>query len=209
MGTGNDFDSALTLQDRVRLKLNEYGTKYVPITIEALASELGVGRNYDVYQALSRLRRMGELEFEKDEHNRIIGIDVIKLEPSGRTYQRAAERAKSRIQIDSGESALQQMTALQEYLNKKLAILEMQEKAKQAGLDPEETVKFDPNPYAEEGILLLKLVGDAFTEIKDLKEKKKMLEFDLEAEKRNVGYLKAKKSERDRSDLIESVTPAI
>jgi hypothetical protein len=33
-----------------------------------------------------------------------------------------------------------------------------------------------------------------------------MLEFDLEAEKRNVGYLKAKKSERDRSDLIESAT---
>jgi hypothetical protein len=92
-GTEKEYDQALTLQDKIRLELNSYGKKYVPLTVGDLAARLSIPRNYDVYQALKRLNRLGEIEFEKSD-NKIIGINVNKLEPSGRTYQRAAEVAK-------------------------------------------------------------------------------------------------------------------
>jgi hypothetical protein len=205
-GTLDDF---ITLQDRIRIKLNDYGNKYVPITVSELARELKVN-NYNVYQALYRLKNLGEIELEKEESEeggraKIIGINVIKLEPSGRTYHRAAERAKSEaakvdsIEISSIES---QMTALQEYLNQKLAILEMEDTARKAGLNPEDTVRFEPNEFAEEGLLLLKLLGDVSKQLKETKEKLQMTEFDLEAEKRNVEFLSRQKREDTRRDLI-------
>lgn len=199
----------LTIQDKVRLALNAYGDRYVPLTVAELAAKIGVPRNYDVYQALSRLRKLGELELEK-ENNHIIGIKINKLEPSGRTYQRAAERAKVEIhrisEVAPEESIIEGMTALKEYLNKKLAILDMQAKAREAGLDPETTIKFDPNPYAEEGLVLLKLLGENTRQIEHLKKELQMATFDLEAERRNVGFLQQNRKNETRRDLVASAT---
>lgn len=204
MSTGN-FDSAMTLQDKIRLRLGEYGQKHVPLTPSDLAAELRT-EPYSVYQALYRLKSLGEIEIEKDDlDKKIVGVKIIKLEPSNRTYQRTADRAKAAISKNK-EIPIKdtKMVALQNYLNQKLAVMDMQKKAEEAGLNPEDTVKFEPNPYAEEGILLLQLMTDAFKEIKECKDKIKMLEFDLEAERRNVQYLKESKRENTRRELLAS-----
>lgn len=210
MSTGK-LDDALTIQDKIRLELNSYGNRYVPITVSDLAAKIGIGRNYDVYQALSRLKRLGELEFDKDDQNRIIGIQINKLEPSGRTYQRAAERAKTEVhrisEVTSEESLIDGMTALKEYLTQKLAILDMQAKAREAGLDPEETIKFEPNPFAEEGLLLLKLLGENTTKLQELKRELTLAQMDLEAEKRNVSFLEQNKRIKLREEILASAAP--
>lgn len=205
MSTEKEFDSALTLQDKIRLELNRYGQKEVPLTVAELASNIGITRNYDAYQALVRLKRAGEIDFQKDD-NKIIGIVVHKLEPSGRTYQRAAERVKTttanRITQIHTENPIEGMTALKEYLNKKLAILDMQQRAREAGLDAETTVVFEPNPLAEEGLALLNLLSDTMDALKETRQQLEMTQYDLEAEKRNVNFLQRNKRESTRRELI-------
>lgn len=189
------LDHALTLQDKVRLYLGENmrDNKYVPLTTDSLAAKLGVG-TYEAYQTLARLNRRGEIVIEKDTtDNRIVGVTVHKLEPSGRTYSRAAERAKETVQRET-EDYTNRMTNLQTYLNQKLAVLRMQEQAKEAGLDPENTIVFEENPFAEEGLLLLSLLKETFDKLSDAKKQAEMLNYDLEAAKRDNDYLKRNSS---------------
>lgn len=203
------LDNYLTLQDKIRIELNQYGNKYVPLTVSDLAAKLRIN-TYPVYQALYRLKSKGEIELDKKESDNgrssIIGVNIIKLEPSGRTYHRAAERAKFEVVGTMEEDIEGQMTALQEYLNQKLAIIDMQKQAEEAGLNPEETIRFEPNQYAEEGLLLLKLIGDITKDLKETKSKLQMTEFDLEAERRNVEYLTNQKREETRRELIASAS---
>lgn len=204
MNTEKEFDAALTLQDRLRLELNRYGEKNVPLTVGELATRIGEPRNYNVYQALTRLKRLGEIDFQKED-NKIIGITINKLEPSGRTYQRAAEAAKANVNIKdipTKDIATHGMVALTEYANKRLAIIDMQEKARQAGLDPDETVKFEPNPLAEEGLALMQLLSASMEENKALKAELQQTKFDLEAEKRNVDFLQQAKKNKLREEIF-------
>ena len=188
------FDSGVTLQDRVRLYLGEHiqDNRYVPVTTDKIASDLRV-QPYNVYQTLARLQRLNEIEFDKDG-NKIIGIKVHKLEQSGRTYQRAAERAKIAI---SGEDYEGRMINLLTYSKQKLTVLRMHETAKQAGLDPQDTVKFEENPYAEEGLLLLDVIKGLNDKINELKN----IEYDLEAARRDNEFLK-----RQRGQLVGSTS---
>lgn len=198
------FDDTLTVQDKIRLALNEFGAKYIPITIDEFATQLHLPYN-SVYQALHRLRGYGEIDFDKSEaegdRDKIIGIKVIKLEPSNRTYRRAASRRSGRPQtirpalrsvntVDTvdGIPVLPKVT---EYLTQKLTIEEMKQRAKEAGLEPS-VIAFEPDALGEESVTLLKLYTDLLTRHNALVEEHRMQGFDLEAEKRNNEALKRK-----------------
>ena len=206
------IDNALTVQDRIRLKLNEFGEKHIPVTIEQLSSDLRMPNN-SVYQALHRLRSNGEIEFEKTEteggRDKIVGINVIKLEPSNRTYKRAADRSgraqtiRPALRLVSSVDTVDGIPVLPEttnYLQQKLAVEEMKNKAIEAGLDPA-MITFEPNPLAEESVTLLKL----YTDLRDKYQEKKtaliQMSYDLEAERRNVDYYKGKVVEETDREL--------
>ena len=206
------FDSNLTLQDRVRLFLNDQGEREVKITIGELAEQLDKPEP-SVYQVINILRQRGEIELEKESlengREKIVGLKINKLEPSGRTYKRAAERSSGRIerikpQLDSLVPSQEELflPVTVEYLKKKLVIEDMKSRAISAGLS-ETVVTFDPDPQAEEAILLLKALTDLKTAHEQLKEEHQMQSFDLEAERRNVAALKLRLREETDTMLRE------
>ena len=201
-----NLEYGLTLQDKIRLAFNDYGSKHVPMTVDTLAGKLGEPP-YNVYQALYRLKVLGEIDWEKEESSegkraKIVGFNIIKLEPSGRTYERAAQRSKNKLERITPEDYASHMGALSAYMRQKLAIYDMQDKAIAAGLNPETTVSFEPNPYAEEGLLLLNLVTEMSQKLAKITHEKNMLEYDLEAERRNVRALKGERQEATRRGLV-------
>lgn len=191
------FDNALTLQDRVRLYLEEnmQDGRYVPLTTDQLAANIK-SQPYPTYQALARLQQRREIEIEKDGKN-IVGVKVNKLEPSGRTYKRAADRAKKTIKSATEGNYTERMVNLREYLNRKLAILKMREQAKEAGL-PEDTIHFEENPYAEEGLILLNVISEYATKLSEKVAQIEQMEYDLEAARRDNNYLR----DRQRGQLV-------
>lgn len=208
------LDDSLTVQDRLRLFLEFFGQKHISITIDEIARQLGLPTN-SVYQAVHRLRGYGELDIEKEPmgesgRDKIVGIKLIKLQPSGRTYKRAAERSGKihRIRpdvvlpqdspVETGE--VPSLPNLIKYLEKKLAVEDMKTRAIAAGLD-ESIIQFEDNPLAEEGIILLKLYTDLSNKFDGLKTENMQLRFDVEAEKRNVAYLKQKLRDETIQDL--------
>lgn len=214
------IESSLTVQDKIRLHLESYGAKEIPVTIEDIANRVGLPRN-SVYQGLHRLAQYNEIVLQKEASGigkeRIIGIKLIRLQPSGRTYRRAAARSNSRSrpvigQLDFGTFSPDALAAsikdevpalpkIVEYLEKKLAIEEMKATAAAAGLD-ESVIQFELDEIAEEGVLLLKLYTDLRNKYNDLKEKHQQLGFDLDAEKRNVEFLKNKLREETKEELL-------
>jgi hypothetical protein len=201
----------LTVQDQLRLHLEEYGQKEIPVTIEQLSTRLGLPKN-SVYQALHRLRQYGEISIEKDtagDKERITGVKLIKLQPSNRTYKRAAARSGKIIRFNpsqipsenrkvvDGVPVLEATTA---YLNKKLAVERMREQAQTAGLDPT-VIQFTPEPIAEEAIMLFKLYHELKTAYDELNQNYKLQGFDLQAEKRNNEVLKRKLREETIAEL--------
>lgn len=192
------FNSNLTLQDRVRLYLNSFGTRKIDVTVGKIAEDLGKPEP-SVYQVINILRQRGELDVEKEPldsgREKIVSVIINKLEPSGRTYKRAAERSGrverikpvlDRLVPEKDDLYLPETV---EYLKKKLAIEDMKSRAASAGL-AETVITFDPDPQAEEAILLLKAFTDTKSELDQLREEHMMQGFDLEAERRNVGALK-------------------
>lgn len=212
------LDKNLTLQDRIRLYLNEKmqetGKAYIPTSVEDIALTLRE-KPYDVYQALYRLKTRGEITPDKESDEKrakIIGISVHRLEPSGRTYQRAATKAKADIakQITEVKPSLDNleltMPAISEYLQQKLAILQMRKTAEDSGLNPDEVITFEPNPFAEEGLLLLKLLQETHETLSSLKKDKEMMSYDLEAARRDIEYLKRERASRTRAEIIGAVS---
>jgi hypothetical protein len=166
-----------------------------------------------VYQVINLLRQRREIDVIKEPldngREKIVGIVVNKLEPSGRTYKRAADRSgriqRIRPQIDAlvPDSDVAQLDHLTKYLEKKLAVEDMKSRALTAGLD-ESVIAFTPDPLGEEGILLLKSFTDLKRQYDELVEQHKMREFDLEAEKRNVATLKRRLREETTEMLLEN-----
>jgi hypothetical protein len=204
------ISSHLTLQDRIRVYLNEKiektGSNYIPVTISDLADELHESR-MPVYQALYRIKGNNEIELDQDENpdnrNKIRGIKVLKLEPSNRTYRRAAERGKVAVakQVNnlSVDDVVASMPNLLDYLNQRLTIEKMREAAKASNLDPDNVVQFEQNPLAEEGLLLLQKLTSLSKEHEELKVRFRQQEFDLEAANRDIEYLKNQKQFNGRS----------
>lgn len=203
-----EFNNRLTLQDRVRLHLESQGQKYIPTTIKELAERIGVpGPN--LYQVINLLNQRNEISLEKESlpngREKIVGINLIKLEPSGRTYKRAADRSGRvehiRPKLETVKPVgIPSLPKTVEYLEKKLAVEDMRSRALSANLD-ESVIAFEPDPLGEECILLLKLFTDLRHEYEQLKEDYKLQGFDLEAEKRNVEFLKNKVKEETIVEL--------
>lgn len=196
-----EFEKAHTLQDRVRIWLGEHHNRYVPTTTEDMASALKI-KPYEAYQTLARLKRLGEIEIEKGDKNNIVGIKINKLQPSGRTYERIAERAKKEQPSSEPGTGVEKMAALRAYLEKKRAILDMQQRAREAGLDPENTILFEEDPIAEEGLVLLNMVVDLSTKLKETQEELRMTGYDLEAARRDIDFMKSTKREETRLMLV-------
>jgi acetolactate synthase small subunit len=208
------FDNSLTVQDRLRLKLNSFGQREISVTVEELAYSMSLTPN-SVYQALHRLRQYGEVELEKSEQingkEKIVGIKINRLEPSNRTYRRNSERAGkikrikpvslelvSSVEVVDGIPMLPETT---NYLSKKLAVEQMKAQAQEAGLDPS-VIAFEPTPIAEEAVVLLKLYTEMRTQYLDLEQRYKQLGFDLIAERRNVEYYKVKVQDETKKELL-------
>ncbi len=201
----------LTLQDRIRLHLNSFGLREVPVTIQEIANQLDKPEA-SVYQAINIMRQRNELEVIKEPldngREKIVGIKINKLEPSGRTYKRAAERSGrvQRIQpiidnlVPTEESI--SLTTLTAYLEKKLAVEDMKTRALAAGLD-ESVITFTPDPMGEEGIALLKAYTDLKHKHEALVEEHQMQGFDLAAERRNVEFLEGRLREDTNKMLLE------
>jgi hypothetical protein len=82
------------------------------------------------------------------------------------------------------------MTRLHAYLSRKI----------EATKNP--SLPFEPDPVAEEGLVLLQILSQKNEEVRNLEQQKQMLTFDVEAEKRNVEFLKKQR----RQELIEALT---
>jgi hypothetical protein len=220
----SSLNKELTVQDRVRLKLNEFGQRTVPITIDELAASLRLPNN-SVYQAINRLRIYGEVDVEKEQlsngKEKIVGIKINKLEPSTRTYRRAVDRAHRsgpvkriipehhvELNVSSVETVngIPLLTETTDYLNKKLAVEHMKQQALEAGLDAS-VIAFEPNPLGEEAIVLLKMYTELQEEVNNLKETNRGLGFDLEAERRNAEYYKNKVTEETQQELRRMAVP--
>jgi hypothetical protein len=204
------IDTSLTLQDRVRFYLESYGSREIPITIEQLSKDLE-RPEASVYQVINSLRKNNEIELEKEiignGREKIVGVKLIRLQPSGRTYRRSVERSGPVVRVmPSLDSVSVKDTAnldgLIGYLEKKLALEDMKKRALEAGLD-ESVITFEPDEIAEEGILLLKLYTELKQEHQELQAAYQMQGFDLDAEKRNVVVLKARLREETDQMLRE------
>jgi DNA-binding MarR family transcriptional regulator len=219
LATSTEPDLNLNVQDRVRVHLEGYGSRNIPLTIDEIAADLGMPRS-SVYQAIHRMEQNNEIELDKEVlpngRDKIKGIKLIKLQPSGRTYRRAAERSgrvtrirpltpmrlPTGIEAETNEDGIPALPAITDYLQKKLAVEEMKERALAAGLDPS-VIQFEPVPLAEEAMLLLKLYTETLKERDELRETNRKLGFDLAAEKRNVQFLQNKVKEETRQELLE------
>lgn len=196
--TPETLDSHLTLQDRVRVYLNSFGEREIKVTIEQMAKDLSSAQP-SVYQAINIMRQRNELEVIKEAQSsgpdKIVAIKINKLEPSGRTYKRAAERSGRVQRIQPALDALVPakdeifLPKTVEYMKKRLAVEDIRERAEAAGLH-ESVVSFEVDDQAEEAMLLLKHFNDLKKAYEELTEQNQMLVFDLTAERRNVQALK-------------------
>src|ERR1035437_6223116 len=156
-------NSNLTVQDQVRLFLGQFGQKNISTTIEEIAQHMEQPRT-SVYQAIHRLEEKGEIDLEKEllENGRekIIGIKLIKLEQSGRTYQRAADRSGriTRIKPTDLNSVITGIEptfpALLAYMHKRLAVENIREQAINAGMDADSVIQFTHDDISEEALVL-------------------------------------------------------
>lgn len=205
------FDRNLTLQDRVRLYLNSFGEREIDVTIEKMAKDLQSPQP-SVYQVINILRQRNELDVKKEPQptgpDKIVGIKINKLEPSGRTYKRAAQRSggvhRIKPAIDSLVPSKDEifLPKTVEYMKKRLAVEDIRARALSAGLH-ESVVSFEQDDQAEEAMLLLKHFTDLKKAYEELTEKYTMQTFDLEAERRNVSTLEARLREKTDQMLRE------
>ena len=198
------IDKSLTLQDKVRFHLESYGQREIPLTVEQLSTKLD-RPEASVYQVINLLRKNNEIELKKETlsngREKIIGVKLIRLQPSGRTYRRSERSGPvTKVLPPMDEvSDTMSLTHLIGYLEKKLALEDMRERAIEVGLN-ESVITFEPDEIAEEGIVLLKLYTELKKQYLDLLEEHKMQGYDLDAEKRNVVVLKARL--RDETDKM-------
>lgn len=200
----------LTVQDRIRLHLGEFGQKNISVTIDEIASQMQLPKT-SVYQGIHRLAEKGEVTLEKElmdnTRERIIGINLVKLEPSGRTYRKAADRSGKVIRIKSDQletidvSETPVFPNLVEYMQKRLAVENMKEQALAAGLDTS-VIQFTQDEMAEEALVLMKLWTDLRTKYQTLQHDHEMQGFDLAAERRNTIALRQQLRAELNEDLI-------
>ena len=195
------IDDNLTLQDKVRYYLQSYHERDIPITISELSNQLGQPEP-SVYQVINNLRKNNEIELEKEatdgNKEKIVGIRINRLRFSGRKYVRRTDRSGpvTRIMpnVEDVETDVTSLDNVKEYLEKKLAVEDMKARAIQVGLN-ESVIDFTPDPMGEEAIFLLKMWSETKDSLEKLQEAHMTLQFDYEAEKRNVAYLKGQKRE--------------
>jgi hypothetical protein len=196
------------IQDKLRLFLGQFGSKEVPITIDEISSALSLSYP-QVYQGIKRLQDRGEIDLEKEtlpnRAEKIVGIKLIRLEPSSRTYRRAADHAKITLITNKTLPNIEadpSFPLITSYLNKKVAIEELRELALNSGLDSN-TIQFEPNEIAEEALALLKMMGTLREQVDKLAKEKQMLEFDVQAEKRNAEAYKSRLRDETQEELRE------
>jgi hypothetical protein len=203
----------MPIQDQLRTYFDRKSTnvgRNIPVTVRELQDNLKL-TYAQAYQGVKRLENSGEISLEKEDlpngREKITGITLHRLEPSGRTYRRAAERAKKVITDKKLPTIEADATfpELLEYLNKKLTIEELREHALNGGLDPS-IISFEVSEIAEEALLLLQKVSDLTKDIETLRNEKQMLEFDLEAERRNSESYKMRLRQETKEDLHDTNT---
>lgn len=194
LAVSTPIEDGLTLQDKVRYHLRDYGDKNIPITIEQLSTQLGKPKP-SVYQVVNILVKNQEIELEKETlengREKIIGIKLLRLKPSGRTYRQRTEKSGpiTRILPQVEVADVTSLEHITDYLHQKLAIEDMRDRAKQVGLK-ESVISFEVNPLAEEALWALKMYADTKKELEDLQEAHQMMGYDLAAAKRDIEYLK-------------------
>jgi hypothetical protein len=192
-----EFDRSLSLRDKIRLALEEYGDRDVPYSVDEIADKVGQA-NAVVYQALYGMARAGEIDFIKetvDGKQRIVGIRLNKSPSSSDIYARTAEKVTSK-EVRRQAAFMGKLVNLSEYIRQKAAIEEARELLRRSDLDPNQ-VLFEENPIAEEAIWLAENLQSALSELTSLR-------FDLEAAQRDVSFLKDKNKENTRTELIEA-----
>lgn len=201
------LDASLTLQERVRIVLNSYHDREPRFTSEEIAKKINSDA-VSVYQALWRLQKAGEIELIKQPigtygKEKVAGAKLIRVEPTGKTYYRAAKRASTKYINNNGQhkEMASNMPELSKYLRKKTAIEEAKQNLAKAGLDPS-IIQFETEPLGEEAIAILSLYQEALTKLEKSEKEKQMLEFDVAACKRDIEYLKSKSKEETREELL-------
>lgn len=82
------------------------------------------------------------------------------------------------------------MTDLTLYLEAKIKAHKIREQARSKGLDPDKVYPFEPDPIAEEALLVARELAREKARIEELRKEIWLKEQDVLAEKRNVTYLK-------------------
>jgi hypothetical protein len=174
------------MQDKLRAALLAYGYKEIYLSIDDLIGKTGLTYS-QIYQTLYRLQKMGELDIlrEQDENGRykVSGVKLNKSEPSEVITERIQDREITKqTSRDLNKVAISVPHTL-EYINRKLAVERAREEVVKAHIDPDDVITFTPDPMGEEAVFL-------FSKLQEAIEINRSLNFDLEAEKRNVAYLK-------------------
>lgn len=174
------------MQDRLRKVLLEYGTKDIDCTVDILVGKTGL-LYPQVYQALYRLQNLGEISIIKEDENSprspIIGITLMKMAPINQVQTRLDTRHAEIISEKAASKVKSQVPHVLEYIKEKIAVENAIEALSGTNLNPEEVIKFTPDPLGEEALILLQ-------ELTDTKKVLSITEMDLQAARRDNEFLK-------------------
>jgi hypothetical protein len=176
------------MQDKLRTALLSYGEREVNLSIDDLIGKTGLSYS-QIYQALYRLQRLGELEILREQEPngkaRVAGVRLARMETPDTITQRTVERSIARQTTKDFTNVSLNVPNIIEYMNQKLAIERARAEIVKANINPDDVISFAPNPLGEEGLFLL-------SKLQEVVEQARMLSNDLEAEKRNAQYYKEK-----------------
>lgn len=187
-----------TVIDKVRLTLEEFGDRDITATVDELAKRAKMSRT-SMYQTLHRLEQKNEIEVIKTKdngHELIIGVRLLKMPRHSAITAKSAEKAIAKDKEDTVESLTQTFPMLTKYLKTRLAIENAKEKLVESGLDPDQIIKFDPDPLAEEAMKLLQKLIDKSNEATELK-------YERDAAKRDIEFYEKKHKEETQKMLLE------
>jgi hypothetical protein len=188
-----EFDAALSIRDRIRKALNEYGSQTIYTTVSEIAARAGVDP-IKTYHALygMRDREIRLITEQNGDRPKIVGVQILRLEPVTKIHRRSARKAKTRANGKFDAQMLESLTHLNAYIKQRLAVEEAKEVLEKNGVDPSQ-VQFEPNPLGDEAIYLL-------SRLTDTKQELHTMQFDLEAARRDIEFMKRERNSVSRND---------
>lgn len=188
-----DIEKNMSNKERVMRALQSWGTNEVYANLSDIAAKTGSVQGApsitekQVYFSIYALSQEGKLEIMTEhigdsQRKQFAGVKLVKAEKPESMTERAAEKVKVNRTDRSAEKVRERYPQILAYAEKKLVVERARKMLMDAGL-PQDSVHFNPDPMAEEGISILGELVEAL-------QHKIQLEADLSAAKSDIKFLK-------------------